>query len=176
MWVPRDSSAKNWLLPARVYRCNCIYIKCICDLIDWVLLKVEFYIFSQSVWHAKWWVLWQVKMLLYWCGNNVNALRLIFSYTKNRVYSSHLTWHAVWYKPEGFPKLIPIWTRACHLGKKKRKSAGFSHLCESLCKYQVLQLLTYETSVISSTLWACTKPRLIFSHCLLRGAQKPHHF
>lgn len=56
-------------------------------------------------------------MLLYWCGNNVNALKLIFNYTKNRVYSSHLTWHAVWYKPEGFPKLIPIWIRACHLEK-----------------------------------------------------------
>lgn len=30
-----------------------------------------------------------------------------------------MIWHAVWHRPEGFPKLIPIWTRACHLEKKQ---------------------------------------------------------
>lgn len=60
-------------------------------------------------------------MLLYWFGDDINALKLIFNYPKNRVYSSHLTWHAVW--AEGFPELIPIWTRACHAEKKKKKQS-----------------------------------------------------
>lgn len=57
-------------------------------------------------------------MLLYWCGNDVNALKPIFNYKKNQVYC-HLSWHAVWHRPEGFPGLIPIWTGACHLEKKQ---------------------------------------------------------
>ena len=96
-------------------------------------------------------------------------------YKKTKVYCRHVTWHAVWHRPEGFPKLIPILTRPCHLAKKKKQSFLISvnpcvniRFCSCLHARQVL-LVQHSGHAPHQD--------FLFPLCWLRGAHKPvsHH-